>query len=336
MTAEPSAEERAAVDALLGAPTTGWDGGERTERDLRVAHAPEDNRTSLLPVLHALQGRIGWISEGGLNYACERLSVPPAEAYGVATFYAMFSVQPQPATVLHVCDDLACRIRGGDAMAERLTAACGGDPKVVRSPCLGLCDAAPAVLFQEAGEGAVSRAVAPADADRILESLHGARALVPPPALAPRHGGERLLRRVGSVDPTSLHDYRAHDGYAALARAIELGPDAVIQQVTDARLLGRGGAAFPTGVKWRAVADQPPGPKYVVCNADESEPGHLQGPRADGERSVRDHRGAHDRGARDRRGDGLPLHPRRVPARDETPAGSDRGGAEPPRCSGRT
>jgi NADH-quinone oxidoreductase subunit F len=246
---------------------------ERTERDLRVAHAPQDNRTSLLPVLHALQGRIGWISEGGLNYACERLSVPPAEAYGVATFYAMFSVQPQPATVLHVCDDLACRIRGGGAMAERLTAACGGDPKVVRSPCLGLCDAAPAVLFQEAGEGAVSRAVAPADADRILESLHGARALVPPPALAPRHGGERLLRRVGSVDPTSLHDYRAHDGYAALARAIELGPDAVIQQVTDARLLGRGGAAFPTGVKWRAVADQPPGPKYVVCNADESEPG---------------------------------------------------------------
>ena len=92
MTAEPTAEERAAVDALLGAPTTGWDGGERTERDLRVAHAPEDNRTSLLPVLHALQGRVGWISEGGLNYACERLSVPPAEAYGVATFYAMFSV----------------------------------------------------------------------------------------------------------------------------------------------------------------------------------------------------------------------------------------------------
>jgi NADH-quinone oxidoreductase subunit F len=70
-----------------------------------------------------------------------------------------------------------------------------------------------------------------------------------------------------------LHDYRASGGYAGLARAIELGPDAVIQQVTDAKLLGRGGAAFPTGVKWRAVADQPAGPKYVICNADESEPG---------------------------------------------------------------
>ena len=273
MTAVPSAEERAAVDALLGAPTTGWDGGARTQRDLRVAHAPEDNRTSLLPVLHALQGRIGWISEGGLNYACERLSVPPAEAYGVATFYAMFSVEPQPATVLHVCDDLACRIRGGDAMADRLAAECDGDPKVVRSPCLGLCEAAPAVLFQEAGAGATSHTVAPADPDQILATIRGTGALVPPPALAPRHGGERLLRRVGAVDPTSLHDYRANGGYAALARAIELGPDAVIQQVTNAKLLGRGGAAFPTGVKWRAVADQPGSPKFVVANADESEPG---------------------------------------------------------------
>ena len=119
MTAEPTAEERAAVDAVLGKPTTGWDGGERVERDLRVARAPADQRTLLLPVLHALQARAGWISEGGLNYACERLSVPPAEAYGVATFYAMFSVQPQPATVVHVCDDLACRIRGGSEIAER-------------------------------------------------------------------------------------------------------------------------------------------------------------------------------------------------------------------------
>ncbi|MEP6757598.1 MAG: NAD(P)H-dependent oxidoreductase subunit E [Actinomycetota bacterium] len=273
MTAEPTAEERSAVDTVLGAPETGWDGGERTERDLRVSRAPEERRTLLLPVLHALQARVGWISEGGLSYACERLVVPPAEAYGVATFYAMFSVAPQPTTVVHVCDDLACRIRGGDAMAARVEAELAGDARVVRSPCLGMCDAAPAVFFQEAGAGAVSHVVAPADAEHIVGSVRGDRTLMAPPALAPRHGGERLLRRVGSVDPASLHDYRAHGGYAGLARAIELGPDAVIQQVTDARLLGRGGAAFPTGVKWRAVADQPPGPKHVVCNADESEPG---------------------------------------------------------------
>jgi NADH-quinone oxidoreductase subunit F len=83
----------------------------------------------------------------------------------------------------------------------------------------------------------------------------------------------RLLKRAGVVDPTSIDDYRAHGGYEALRTAIEMGPEATIQAVTDAKLLGRGGAAFPTGVKWQAVATQPVRPHYVICNADESEPG---------------------------------------------------------------
>src|SRR5205823_5093818 len=83
----------------------------------------------------------------------------------------------------------------------------------------------------------------------------------------------RLLRRIGVVDPESLDSYRAHGGYAALRRALELGQEAVLREVTESRLLGRGGAAFPTGVKWEAVAKQPARPHYLVCNADESEPG---------------------------------------------------------------
>src|ERR1051325_5481484 len=109
MTAEATAAERAAVDAVLGPPGSSWEGGERTARRLRVARAPEDRRTLLLPALHALQGAVGWISEGGLNYVCERLTVPPAEAYGVASFYAMFTTEPRPPTMVHVCDDIACR-----------------------------------------------------------------------------------------------------------------------------------------------------------------------------------------------------------------------------------
>jgi len=83
----------------------------------------------------------------------------------------------------------------------------------------------------------------------------------------------RLLRRVNVSDPTSLDEYRAHGGYEALRIAIELGPEAVIREVTDAKLLGRGGAAFPMGRKWDAVARQPVRPHYLICNADESEPG---------------------------------------------------------------
>ena len=83
----------------------------------------------------------------------------------------------------------------------------------------------------------------------------------------------RLLGRIGVVDPTSLDDYRANGGYTALAQAFEMGPDRVITEVTESRLLGRGGAAFPTGRKWAAVATQAAQPHYLVCNADESEPG---------------------------------------------------------------
>jgi NADH-quinone oxidoreductase subunit F len=83
----------------------------------------------------------------------------------------------------------------------------------------------------------------------------------------------RLLRRVDVIDPTSLNEYRAHGGYESLRTAIRLGPEGVIREITDAKLMGRGGAAFPTGRKWDAVARQPVRPHYLICNADESEPG---------------------------------------------------------------
>jgi NADH-quinone oxidoreductase subunit F len=78
---------------------------------------------------------------------------------------------------------------------------------------------------------------------------------------------------VGVVDPESFDSYRAAGGYAAFRRAVELGPEGVIREITDAKLLGRGGAAFPTGRKWDAVARTPARPHHLVCNADESETG---------------------------------------------------------------
>jgi NADH-quinone oxidoreductase subunit F len=82
-----------------------------------------------------------------------------------------------------------------------------------------------------------------------------------------------LLRRIGHVDPSSLDAYRSIGGYFGLRQAIALGPDGVIREVTDSKLTGRGGAAFPTGRKWEAVAHAAARPHYLVCNADESEPG---------------------------------------------------------------
>jgi len=248
----------------------------------RGGHEARRQRHLLLPVLHALQSSVGWISPGGLRYACERLTVPPAEAYGVATFYAMFSVEQRPRSVIHVCDDIACRIVGADEIVSRLKEAQEKLPVgVIRSPCLGQCDRAPAVLVQRAGEGTNDVTIAPATPTKALEEArtsrregqywHRTEANLPQPR-QPRER-LRLLRRVTAVDPASLDDYRAHGGYEALRRAVELGPDGVIRELKDSKLLGRGGAAFPAGVKWEAVAKQTVQPHYFVCNADESEPG---------------------------------------------------------------
>jgi NADH-quinone oxidoreductase subunit F len=286
----PTDEERVAVDALLGPPETRWVGGPRggvvETRFARGGRAARAQRDLLLPALHALQAGVGWISEGGLNYVCQRLTVPPAEAYGVATFYAMFSVEPRPKTVVHVCDDIACRIAGSmnlcTALEERVgpegTPNSDGSATWHRSPCLGLCEQAPAVLGQRTGRPDVALGGAKIETfDAIVRpdsSVVCAGADTAPQTWDPAtRAGLRLLRRVGAVDPSSIDDYRAQGGYETLRRAQELGAEGVIREVTDAKLLGRGGAAFPTGVKWKAVAEQSVRPHFFVCNADESEPG---------------------------------------------------------------
>ena len=236
--AEPSDAEREAVDAVVGVQNA--NGG-------RVSRAERDRRHLLLPALRAAQRRVGWVSEGALGYVSRRLDVPPADAYGVATFYALIALEKRPADVLHVCTDLACRLQGAE-VPEGAHA----------SPCLGLCERAPASLRTIAGPE-----------PRELQLPEAG-----PPLPQAGEPGLRLLGRIAAgVDPESLDAYRNHGGYDALRRALELGPEGVLREVVESRLLGRGGAAFPTGAKWEAVARQPAHPHYLVCNADESEPG---------------------------------------------------------------
>lgn len=276
----PTSAERATIDALLG--TLVLDGSELP----RGVEAPvglgssSARRHLLLPALHAVQRRFGYVSEGALGYISERLRVPPAEAYGVASFYALFSLTPAPPAVLHVCDDIACKTRGADALCAELERAHGPAGSAVkgatwaRSPCLGLCEQAPAALLLKAGEQPLCQGFGSVTLAHAQAALQKGR--VPEPVPAEIHQPReqlRLLRRVGVVDPSSIDDYRAHGGYMGLRRAFELGPSGVIREVTESKLVGRGGAAFPTGRKWAAVAAQPARPHYLICNADESEPG---------------------------------------------------------------
>ncbi|HEY4413862.1 MAG TPA: NADH-ubiquinone oxidoreductase-F iron-sulfur binding region domain-containing protein [Gaiellaceae bacterium] len=222
--AEPTEAERDAIDAVVGAEAMNGN---------RVARSDRTRRNLLLPALRAAQRRVGWVTPGALGYASRRLEVPPAEAYGVATFYAMIALEERPAEVLHVCTDLSCALKGATVPEG-----------AVASPCLGLCELAPASLRTIAGE-------------------HPHEIQFPEERL-PVHG-DKLLRRIATGQP--------YGEFRALARARDMGPDAVIAAVKASPLLGRGGAAFPTGAKWEAVARQPAQPHYLVCNADESEPG---------------------------------------------------------------
>ncbi len=276
--AEATAAERDAVDRLLGPPATGWEGATRDiGRDGRTAAGGRQvigGRDRLLPVFHAVQDAIGWISHGALTYICLRLSVPPAEAWGVVTFYHLLATEPRPAAVAHVCDDIACRLSGADRLCRDLESRLGH--AVHRSPCLGQCDRGSAALITKAGPHPERYVVSPVtNADALVDELTRTDQ---PKGLAPRTvsgtvDGTRLLTRSGRANPVSLDSYRQHGGYAALRKAIDIGPAAVIAEVAAARLLGRGGAAFPTGRKWDAVAREPVMPHYMVCNADESEPG---------------------------------------------------------------
>jgi NADH-quinone oxidoreductase subunit F len=263
--AQPTEDERDAIDAAIG------EGSGR--RDL------------LLPALQAAQSLAGFVSEGALGHICSRLGIPPAEAYGVASFYALLALEPRPRRVLHVCDDIACRCSGANELCAELEATVGPagaagqrpeDAIWLRSPCLGFCELAPAGFVTVAGRFPIERSIAPLTAQLARAVLAGEAA--PPPAPRPSipQTGDRelrLLARAGAVDPESLDDYKSHGGYAALRKAFDLGPEGILREVLDSKLSGRGGAAFPTGRKWEAVARQPVRPHYLVCNADESEPG---------------------------------------------------------------
>ena len=205
-------------------------------------------RDLLLPALHEAHDAEGWCSPAALDGIAEQLGLGRAEVHGVASFYGSLALTPRPRRVQRVCVDVACAVAGA-------TPPDGADPGVVAAPCLGRCEQAPAVLHTDGG--------------RAVDPTAGAGS---PPVPQPPED-RTLLRRVGVVDPASLDDYRAHGGYDALERARALGIDGVRAAITASGLTGRGGAGFPAGRKWDAVASAPASTKYVIANADESEPG---------------------------------------------------------------
>lgn len=255
----PTEEERRAVDVVVG---------EKADMNGRVAyggHSARASRHLLLPALHAVQDATGSVSRGALGYISERLTVPPAEAYGVATFYALFRTDKAGASTRHLCDDIVCSQYGTEELCAALDAS---GTEYERSPCLGQCDRAPAALFHMPTVGYTS--IAPVNEAAVTEFSFEE---LPPGLIHQERSALTILRRVGEVDPSSLDSYVAAGGFQTLAKAREMGPEQVIAELKSSGLRGRGGAAFPIGIKWEGVRQAAGDEKYVIANGDESEPG---------------------------------------------------------------
>jgi NADH-quinone oxidoreductase subunit F len=207
----------------------------------------------LLPLLHAFHDRDGHLSDAAIRAVSRGLRIPLAELYGTVTFYHHLAREPGGLGRPRVCTGPICRTHGALEMVEELE---GASPM----PCSGRCDQPVPVLRGH---------------ETFVGTSAGALASTPTPLPPERPGPdpELLFRHIRTPARATLDGYRSTGGYEAVERAVEMGPEALLEVVDASGLAGRGGAGFPTGRKWRAVREASGGPKTVVCNADEGEPG---------------------------------------------------------------
>lgn len=210
----------------------------------------------IIDALNALQSERGHLDDASLRALGEELKVPLYRLEELVSFYPHFRKEPGKRVHLSVCRDVACRMAADASHREALAARVAGrdDVELSEVSCLGRCDIAPA--------GAIGDCpVSVADLDRLEAGLDA------PPAVESAQTPARTWR----CDPYTTGEER----YGTLKGLIEggLDADAVVDTLKNAGLRGMGGAGFPTGVKWGMVRGQAEPTKYVVCNADESEPG---------------------------------------------------------------
>lgn len=220
----------------------------------------------LLPLLHAFYDRDGYLAEGALRLIAQALRIPLADLYGTVTFYHHFTREQGGLYVPRVCTGPVCCLRGGHELLAAFKEQ-GATPM----PCAGRCDEPIPVLMGE----------------RYLVGLpDGTLQEQPTPLPAPNPGGieECVFADIRKPGRATLVGYRATGGYAGLTRAVmEMTSTQVVDHLRESKLAGRGGAGFPTGLKWKAVAEATGQPKSIVCNADEGEPGCFK------DRAVLDH-----------------------------------------------
>lgn len=237
-----------------------------TDLELILSQHTSLDRQALIPILLDAQRSYGYLSEDLLLAIAQALRVPLAEIHGVIEFYTLLYNEPVGKHFIRVCTGPVCAQAGSHQIMEKVAQqySARADTTVEEVPCLCLCDSAPAALVDEKPIGNI-------DLRESGEPVEMGREV----GLGFIGGQERwLTKRCGSVDPEDIEGFIALEGFTALRRALEkMQPRDVIGEMKASGLVGRGGAAFPTGLKWEFTANAESDMRYIVCNADESEPG---------------------------------------------------------------
>jgi len=252
--------------------------------DETISHYPVSKRSAAVPLLHIWQNRFGYIDENGVEWIARKLDLEPINILELITFYPWFRQTPPGKKTIRVCRTLSCAMAGSYEVHKALCRAAGlGDnhdehAHEVTAPdgsctiefveCLASCGSAPVALV---GDHLHER-IHSADAARLLNSHDDVRGKT---FRAPHPSERRLiLRNVGREDyDPSIACYLRHGGYDSLKKAMAMKPEEITAEVKASNLRGRGGAGFPTGVKWGFIRREDGKPHYLVVNGDESEPG---------------------------------------------------------------
>ena len=247
--------------------------------DSVLAGYSSQGRSALIPALRAVQDIYGYLPEPVAAKVAQALHVPLADVHGVIGFYSMLYHEPVGRTVIRICADPPCAMRGAEhvlraacrkaGVAEPGATSADGAYTVERAPCLGLCGEPVAAHVSRLEHEEASFAQVTEDS---IDAIFEGRDLGPANFVG---GDARVLTALcGGTGMATLQDYEQAGGFQALRRILSEGtPQQIIEAVKQAGLVGRGGAAFPTGAKWEACAKAASRPKYLVVNADESEPG---------------------------------------------------------------
>ena len=251
----------------------------------KLQNAYPVKRSALVPMLLYAQDEFGFVSDEMVTEIAKRLDLREVQVEETLAYYSMLHRKPWGKNHVQVCTNVACMLRGGNELFERAKkrlnignkeTTSDGEFSLEEVECIGACTGAPAMQvnydFYEN--------LTPIRFDRIIQDLDAGRRPEPEKvisgALHERHPAETPLisKRWGIKDSHTIDVYVRHDGYQALEKALkQMTPEGIIDEVKKSNLRGRGGAGFPTGMKWFFVPKDSPKPKYVICNADESEPG---------------------------------------------------------------